>query len=278
MDHPTLDKLNFSQAKNFFITCHGGFNEKINRSIESAKNKKTFFFPHGFPLCENKLLTIKQLAPLNQHEENKLDVKIVTDKFSSGKNTVRLNSLRFSPQWVQWKISHERPFEWNLNSKLKIAVIFPKDDINTFISEVWRTCQVALQFPSCSVAVSHRGTYLPKEAPNEVKNSERFCWPSPDVSTISILNWADIVIHNGTTLHADCMLLNKVVIVPKYLSCNKTYCETYGSALIAETRDDLYYFFKAANDDFEKFKKEKHLPITENHRQFMNDFFSCRRS
>ena len=269
-DEAPITKALINSKTSVFITANPGLHKNILTS-----SSKRILFPHGFGLCQNKLLMIDQLkrSTVISQDSTHFDLSITTDLINAAPSQVRLGSLRFQKKWMEIKRNFEPKFSWQMNSRLKIAFIDPKDHVNTFKDEFWRSCEVALGFENCSVAMINRGTQIPKNLSKALKKSPHFIWVPYDVPTSSIIDWADIIIHNGTTLHAECIVKKKPVILPRYLSCNKTFCEIYKSAFIAETRDELYDYLDLAHKDFKKFKNEYSQSTNANDEKYSADFF-----
>lgn len=261
------------RTANICISAHTEIPEVFIKEAKRNSENKFFLLPHGFPICKNSMQVITQLQKIqvSPPEDSIFDSRIVTDAFLKNKST-RIGSLRFSRYWLNLKKEFDAPMAWNKTCKLKIVLIDPKDQVNTFRDEVWRTCQMILQMMDCSIAVANRGNKPPKSI-KHLLDSPNFLWMPAEIATSSAIDWADIVIHNGTTLHAECIEKNKVTILPRYFACNKTYCEIYGSALVAETRDDLYNFIESARTDFNQFKQDFFEKTKKGTEKFSSDFY-----
>lgn len=270
-----IGKISFLSNRNrVFISGREDLPKGLIQSLDISK-EDVFLFPHGFELLINKLVTTDRLFLDSEekqvHKESYM-FKITSDIYTKNSDLV-LGSLRFSKDWINFKLSKTESFKWNSKKRLKIAIIDPKDTVNTFRDEVWRSCQLITMLDDACVAVANRGTEVPASIPGSLKDNANFRWVEASIATSAVIDWADIVIHNGTTLHAECIELGKPVMFPRYFAVNYSYCEEYNSAIVLKTRDDLYNELVAARSNVQKYKEDYKLKYNENLDRYAQDFY-----
>lgn len=251
----------------------------VRQIIKSAKNKgfATVSLPHGDRVYMSQLETKNDLnydCLISNKSSKIFDFVVVPndlcvkryDKWLKKDRIKVLGSARYSDEWRNIISEYIPVFEREKSrNKLKIVFFLRNTGFPINWEEVIRTIKLLVQFPEVYLIVRHHPRnssakkmtrqlikLFPDVKHNICQNLE-FIYG--DVNSVSLINWADIVIDLGTSITWEAIKLGKPTLIPEYLNANYTLIAYYMPESDMRCRDDLYHTI----EDFIKDKNRKFL-------------------
>ena len=236
----------------------------VRQIVTYAKNKEfvTVSLPHGDRVYMSQLETKNDLnydCLISNKPSKIFDFVVVPndlcvkryDKWMKKDRIKVLGSARYSDEWRSIISEYIPVFEREKGkNKLKIVFFLRNTGFPINWEEVIRTMKLLIQFPEVYLIVCHhpRNNSAKKmtrqliklfpEVKYNIGNNLEFIYSG--TNSISLINWADIVMDLGTSITWEAIKLGKPTIIPEYLNANYTAIAYYMPEYDMRCRDDLY--------------------------------------
>ena len=292
---------NFINSKNLIIATLQPNNKNKNIFLSIKKiNKKLRWgiVPEGTILCDNKLVTIKDLDKkeedtikinnqlLGKKEYAKdVDYLFVTSKrelndaITKGADSKKvrvIGSPRYCKEWLNIKSKFKldgKDVKVNKGYKVKALFLIPKQFINIFNEELIRTIDFISSYKEIELILLNNNSTYPK-IPSYIANriNIRHYLVAKQYSTSKLIEWADIVFHAGTGVIFESFMKEKITVLPRYLSSNTLISDKYNAGINLSNRDELRNLCNAAITSIDDLKKKYKKETYFSNKKFINDY------
>lgn len=234
--------------------------EKIKKMVLEIKRlnpaAKWVVIPHGTIISDNRMLWFSDLSKDDNIELNPLyqDVdyylrtskRDMTEAIRTGLSEEKgciIGSPRFCSDWMQKK--HELGLDGDgpsvsRDAKVRILFLIPKFFINVFNEELIRTLKFISSYEEIDLILNRSSRDYPKLDRKILKQTNvRDYLISKEFSTGALVSWSDIVMHVGTGVVFEPFMKGKIVVFPRYLTCNTLISEKYNAGWNLKNRDEL---------------------------------------
>ncbi len=250
---------------------------------------KCIVLPHGTTICENRMVLESDLEKdeiiKNDELYNKVDFLLRTSQFDI--ETAILNGLkkskgfvigspRYCKEWINLKSDLKldgKEVEIKNNSKIRILFLVPKKQINVFSEELVRTIDFLSSYPEFEIVLLNNNLYYPK-IPKEILNRTNIknYLISEKYSTSRLIDWSEIIFHAGTGVIFEAFIKNKIIVLPRYLTCNTLISDKYNAGFNLRNRDELRTFCNRAVTSLNNLKKTYSDEHEVGNKKFIDDF------
>ncbi len=236
----------------------------VSKIVEIAKNKgfSTISLPHGDRPYYSVFETIESFNYdcLKSYEPSKIfDYVVVPNNLNviryeqyMEKDRIKvLGSPRYCEEWM--KIIPKFIPEFKLkdsSNKFKIVFFLRNVGYPIFWDELVNTIRLIMQFDEVYLIVKHHPRnanarrltkQLLKKFPelkNNIDVNLKFIYEG--INSVSLLNWADLILDIGTSVTWDAIRQNKPVLMIEYLHANFSTVAHYMKSTEMKSREDLY--------------------------------------
>jgi len=232
----------------------GKFNTKS--LIKAGKEKKIplIAVPHGVGFAVNPVWSNTALKKgltkmdfserwkdfdqiLVQHEQFK---NMVIDSGVPEKKLTVLGSTRFCKEWenIYFNIIPETDKYYNTKDQDKINIVY-MDHSHVFrlnVDEIVSTIENLAKLDYVNLVIK------PSTGSKESMASKKLyelAKVDHDTSSVTLINWSDIVIGNETSILLDVLIMNKILICPEYFGENQSLFRTRNISLSVSNYSDL---------------------------------------
>ena len=256
--------------------------KKINKFALSVE------LTHGEEVCDNKMVLDSHLSKDEKVKYNKIYDKIdffiktsnreLEDAIQKGMNKkkgIAIGSPRYCKEWLKIKSKlglDGKNVSFNKKHKVKILFFIPKKIINIFWEELIRTIDFISSYKEFELIIINYNKYFPR-LPNylKFKNNIKLYLISEKYSTSKLIEWADIIFHAGTGIIFEFFMKEKIIVFPKYLTCNTLICSNYNAGYNLNNRDELRVICNKASKSIHDLKKVYKKKYHQNNKKFVND-------
>ena len=289
-----LGKVFLKSTCPLIITLHKNHKvQKIVSNIQKINSRaKWVVIPHGTHLLVNKMVTDENLDKIQKKNKkniyNKIDFNLTTSKWdleeevSNGvprKKSFVIGSPRYCKEWLIIKSS--LGVDGNkviVNKKYKVKILFflPKKFINIFWAEVIRTIDFISSYKEIELILIDYDPYYSK-LPKYIKkrSNVKLLSISKEYSTSKVIEWADIVLHVGSSLVFEFLIKEKISVFPRYLTSNTQISERYHAGFNLINRDELRTLCNQAVSSLKNLKKNYNKKCKRANKKYIDDFVNA---
>jgi len=289
-----LGKVFLKSTCPLIITLHKNHKvQKIVSNIQKINSRaKWVVIPHGTHLLVNKMVTDENLDKIQKKNKkniyNKIDFNLTTSKWdleeevSNGvprKKSFVIGSPRYCKEWLIIKSSlgvDGNNVIKNKKYKVKILFFLPKKFINIFWAEVIRTIDFISSYKEIELILIDYDPYYSK-LPKYIKkrSNVKLLSISKEYSTSKVIEWADIVLHVGSSLVFEFLIKEKISVFPRYLTSNTQISERYHAGFNLINRDELRTLCNQAVSSLKNLKKNYNKKCKRANKKYIDDFVNA---
>jgi len=267
--------------------------QKMVSNIQKINSRaKWAVIPHGTHLLVNKMITDENLDKIQKKNKkniyNKIDFNLTTSKWdleeevSNGvprKKSFVIGSPRYCKEWLIIKSSlgvDGNNVIKNKKYKVKILFFLPKKFINIFWAEVIRTIDFISSYKEIELILIDYDPYYSK-LPKYIKkrSNVKLLSISKEYSTSKVIEWADIVLHVGSSLVFEFLIKEKISVFPRYLTSNTQISERYHAGFNLINRDELRTLCNQAVSSLKNLKKNYNKKCKRANKKYIDDFVNA---
>ena len=267
--------------------------QKMVSNIQKINSRaKWAVIPHGTNLLVNKMVTDENLDKIQKKNKknnyNKIDFNLTTSKWdledevSNGmprKKSFVTGSPRYCKEWLIIKSS--LGVDGNkviVNKKYKVKILFflPKKFINIFWAEAIRTIDFISSYKKIELILIDYDPYYSK-LPKYIKKRSNVTLLSisKEYSTSKVIEWADIILHVGSSLIFEFLIKEKISVFPRYLTSNTQISDRYHAGFNLSNRDELRTLCNQAVSSLKNLKKNYKKKCRHNNKKYIDDFVNA---
>ena len=276
------------------ITLHKNHKaQKMVSNIQKINSRaKWAVIPHGTHLLVNKMVTDENLDKIQKKNKknsyNKIDFNLTTSKWdleddvSNGmprKKSFVIGSPRYCKEWLIIKSS--LGVDGNkviVNKKYKVKILFflPKKFINIFWAEAIRTIDFISSYKNIELILIDYDPYYSK-LPKYIKKRSNVTLLSisKEYSTSKVIEWADIILHVGSSLIFEFLIKEKISVFPSYLTSNTQISDRYHAGFNLSNRDELRTLCNQAVSSLKNLKKNYKKKCKRANKKYIDDFVNA---
>jgi len=289
-----LGKVFLKSTCPLIITLHKNHKvQKIVSNIQKINSRaKWVVIPHGTHLLVNKMVTDENLDKIQKKNKkniyNKIDFNLTTSKWdleeevSNGmprKKSFVIGSPRYCKEWLIIKSSlgvDGNNVIKNKKYKVKILFFLPKKFINIFWAEVIRTIDFISSYKEIELILIDYDPYYSK-LPKYIKkrSNVKLLSISKEYSTSRVIEWADIILHVGSSLIFEFLIKEKISVFPRYLTSNTQISDRYHAGFNLSNRDELRTLCNQALSSLKNLKKNYKKKCRHTNKKYIDDFVNA---
>ena len=289
-----LGKVFLKSTCPLIITLHKNHKvQKIVSNIQKINSRaKWVVIPHGTHLLVNKMVTDENLDKIQKKNKkniyNKIDFNLTTSKWdleeevSNGmprKKSFVIGSPRYCKEWLIIKSSlgvDGNNVIKNKKYKVKILFFLPKKFINIFWAEVIRTIDFISSYKEIELILIDYDPYYSK-LPKYIKkrSNVKLLSISKEYSTSKVIEWADIILHVGSSLIFEFLIKEKISVFPRYLTSNTQISDRYHAGFNLSNRDELRTLCNQALSSLKNLKKNYKKKCRHTNKKYIDDFVNA---
>ena len=276
------------------ITLHKNHKaQKMVSNIQKINSRaKWAVIPHGTHLLVNKMVTDENLDKIQKKNKknsyNKIDFNLTTSKWdleddvSNGmprKKSFVIGSPRYCKEWLIIKSS--LGVDGNkiiINKKYKVKILFflPKKFINIFWAEAIRTIDFISSYKNIElILIDYDPYYLKLPKYIKKRSNVTLLSISKEYSTSKVIEWADIILHVGSSLIFEFLIKEKISVFPRYLTSNTQISDRYHAGFNLSNRDELRSWCNQAVNSLKNLKKNYKKKCRHTNKKYIDDFVNA---
>ena len=199
-------------------------------------------------MYSNRQLTDKPVRPINSiglfydcYVDTGSFHQFLSDKGIPQERIVKLGSLRYTPQWVETykkEVVLDNYIGRNTDSHCRVVVFLMHPRYNSEIEIVVDSIRRIVDLEHIEVVVKPHPRRMPDELLNELSFSGKVDIAT-QVSSVSLVEWADVAIAFGSSIAIQALLDDKVFLYPSFFDTNKLFATDAGACWECPSPDSL---------------------------------------
>ena len=158
-----------------------------------------------------------------------------------------LGSPRYNRQWMEILADHILQFDPGCDEgMLKLAFFLRPMDYAIHWDEVIQTMRLVLQFPEVRLVIKHHTRessvtrLMERHAELRTSDNPRVSFALNDISSSSVIRWADVILDLGTSATFEAVKIGKPVLAMEYVQANYLTVSHYMPECEMKCRDHVY--------------------------------------
>lgn len=232
--------------------------EWIEIIIAMAKKQRlgAVSLPHGDSPHANQLIRNHErvIKPNTQYADAKIFDKLVVPNelcairfrpFLNDAAIAVLGSPRYCDEWLNKLTTLSPPprLSTNPNVQLRIVIFLRKREFTTFWEEVNIIVSMIAAFPGVELVIkphTRGGWRQPLTSNTSLRKLPNVSIAEDSVHSISLMNWADVIIDLATSVVFEAVKAKKPVLAADYLHAGRSALAHYMPETELKCRDDIY--------------------------------------
>ena len=229
---------------------------KIIVAMAKERGLGAVSLPHGDSPHANQLIRHREWAikPGSLYADAKIfDTLVVPNElcasrfrpFLSKEAIAVLGSPRYCDEWLKKLATLSPPSQLKTNpdTRLKIVMFLRKREFTTFWEEVNEVVQMIAAFPGVELVIkphTRGGWRQPLTGNASLHHLANVSVAEENVHSISLMNWADVIIDLATSVVFEAIKAKKPVLAADYLHAGRSVHAYYMPETELKCRDDVY--------------------------------------